>query len=156
MSRRVVVAEPDAVRASVETLTETLRATMPGAWLRQNSATDFDVIEAALSQLEAAVATGAYAQAESSRIEAYAILESGPEAKLTAFAPQYVPPIENLFWYGREPKGLAYLLSRHAPLAEVQASRAALSAQLARAQAAVGGSKAPGSVATNAAIIVFR
>ncbi|CAA9576422.1 MAG: hypothetical protein AVDCRST_MAG86-2237 [uncultured Truepera sp.] len=155
-SRRVAVAEPDVVRASVETLTETLRDTMPGAWLRQNSTADFDVIEAALSQLEAAVATGAYAQAEGARIEAYAILESGPEAKLTAFAPQYVPPIENLFWYGQDPKGLAYLLSRHAPLAEVQASRAALSAQLAQAQAAVGGSKAPGSVATNAAIIVFR
>lgn len=155
-SRRAVVAEPDAVRASVETLTGTLRDTMPGAWLRQNSAADFDVIEAALSQLEAAVATGAYAQAEGARIEAYAILESGPEAKLTAFAPQYVPPIENLFWYGQEPKGLAYLLSRHAPLADVQASRAALSAQLAQAEAAIGGSKAPGSVATNAAIIVFR
>ncbi len=86
----------------------------------------------------------------------HAILESGPEAKLTAFAPQYVPPLENLFWYGQEPKGLAYLLSRYASLADVQASRAALSAQLSQAKAVIGGSKAPGSVATNAVIIVFR
>ena len=154
--RHAKVASPDTVRASVESLSQTLRETMPGAWSRPNSAADFDVIEEALSRLEAAVATGAYAQAENARIEAYAILESGPEAKLTAFAPQFVPPIENLFWYGQEPKGLAYLLSRHAPLAEVQASRAALSAQLSQAQTAVSGDKAPGSVATNAAIIVFR
>ena len=155
-STHTAVATPDTVRGNVEILTETLQSVMPAAWLRQNSAADFDVIEEALSQLEAAVATGAYAQAESSRIEAYAILESGPEAKLTAFAPRFVPEIENLFWYGSEPKGLAYLLSRHAPLAEVQATRAALSAQLTEAKTAISGSKAPGSVATNAAIIVFR
>lgn len=154
--QRTAVAEPAALKASVESLTETLRSVMPSAWLRQNSSADFDVIEEALSQLEAAVATGAYAQAEASRIEAYAILESGPEAKLTAFAPQFVPPIENAFWYGQEPKGLAYLLSRHAPLVEIKATRAHLSAQLQDAEAAIGGSKAPGSIATNSAIIVFR
>ncbi len=155
-SKNTAVAAPDAVKGNVQTLTATLQGVMPAAWLRQNSSADFDVIEEALSQLEAAVATGAYAQAESARIGAYAILESGPEAKLTAFAPRFVPEIENLFWYGSEPKGLAYLLSRHAPLAEVQATRAALSAKLAEAKTAIGGSKAPGSVATNAAIIVFR
>ena len=154
--KHTAVALPDAVRANVQTLTETLQGAMPAAWLRQNSSADFDVIEEALSQLEAAVATGAYAQAESSRIEAYAILESGPEAKLTAFAPRFVPEIENLFWYGDSPKGLAYLLSRHAPLAEIKATRAALSTRLAEAKTAISGSKAPGSVATNAAIIVFR
>ena len=155
-SRRVSVAEPEAVRGTVDTLTGTLRGALPSAWTRPNSAADFDVIDEALSQLEAAVAAGAYTQAEGARIEAYAVLESGPEAKLTAFAPQFVLPIENLFWYGQDPKGLAYLLDRHAPLAEVQRSRAALSAQLAEAEAAVGGQKAPGSVAANAAIIVFR
>ena len=155
-SRRVSVAEPEAVRGSVNALTDTLRGALPAAWTRPNSAADFDVIEEALSQLEAAVAAGAYAQAEGARIEAYAILETGPETELTAFAPQFVLPIENLFWYGADPKGLAYLLDRHAPLAEVQRSRAALSARLAQAEAAVGGQKAPGSVATNAAIIVFR
>lgn len=155
-SRRVSVAEPEAVRGTVDTLTGTLRGALPAAWTRPSSAADFGVIEEALSQLEAAVAAGAYTQAESARIEAYAILETGPEAKLTAFAPQFVLPIENLFWYGADPKGLAYLLDRHAPLAEVQRSRAALSAQLEQAEAAVGGQKAPGSVATNAAIIVFR
>ena len=155
-STHTAVAAPDVVKSNVQTLTDTLQGVMPAAWLRQNSAADFDVIEEALSQLEAAVATGAYAQAESSRIEAYAILESGPEAKLTAFAPRFVPEIENLFWYGDSPKGLAYLLSRHAPLAEVKATRVALSARLAEATTAISGSKAPGSVATNAAIIVFR
>ena len=154
--QRTAVAEPRLLQASVERLTQTLKAVLPSAWLRQNSSADFDVIEEALSQLEAAVATGAYAQAEAARIEAYAILESGPEAKLTAFAPQFVLPIENAFWYGQEPRGLAYLLSRHAPLAEIQATRAALSSQLQAAEAAIGGSKAPGSIATNAAIIVFR
>jgi len=156
-SRKTAVADPADLRAEVETLVSTLKAVMPKAWQKGDSSADFDVIREALTQMEQAVAAGQYDLAASARLEAYAILESGPEARLTAFAPQFVPPIEDLFWYGQgEHKGLAYLLARKAPLAAIEASRAALSAKLDEAEAAFGGPKAPTSVATNAAIIVFR
>jgi high-affinity iron transporter len=115
------------------------------------------VIATALDQMHAAITAGDYALAESARLEAYAILESGPEAKLIVFAPQYKAPLEDLFWYGQgEPKGLAYLIGQRAPASEITASRKALDAELAAAQAALVGNNAPVSVASNAAIIVFR
>jgi len=103
------------------------------------------------------VTAGQYDLAESARLEAYAILESGPEAKLVVFAPQYKAPLEDLFWYGQgDHKGLAYLIGQRAPATAITASRKALDAELAAAQAALAGSNAPVAVASNAAIIVFR
>lgn len=156
-AQRRSVADPEEIRAQNEALTSILKEVMPTDWQKRNTAADFNVIREALGQMETAVRQGQYDAAASARLEAYAILESGPEPQLTAFAPRFVPKLEKLFWYGQgEFKGLAYLLEHHAPLAEIQASRAALSATLAEAEAALEGDKAPGSVATNAAIIVFR
>jgi high-affinity iron transporter len=156
-STHTVVASPDTVRARVDQLAAVLKDIMPQEWQKQDSAADFDVIQTALDQMEAAVAAGEYELAESARLEAYAILESGPEAKLTAFAPQHVLPIEELFWYGQsnEP-GLAYLIEQRAPVKQIKASRDALDAELAAAQKALAGNNAPAAVATNASIIVFR
>ncbi len=151
------VVDPGEVRRQTDELTDLLKSTMPAAWQRHDTNADFDVIATALDQMQAAVAAGAYDQAESARLEAYAILESGPEARLVAFAPQYVTPIEELFWYGQGINpGLAYLISRQASRAEIIATRQALDEQLAAAQEAIGGDSAPLAVATNAAIIVFR
>ena len=130
---------------------------MPAEWQQHDSAADFDVIATALDQMQAAITAGDYELAESARLEAYAILESGPEAKLIVFAPQHKAPLEDLFWYGQgDHKGLAYLIGQRAPAAEITASRKALDAELAAAQAALVGNNAPVSVASNAAIIVFR
>ena len=91
------------------------------------------------------------------RLEAYAILESRPEAKLIVFAPQFKTSLEDLFWYGQgQHPGLAYLLDTRAPLPAVKASRAALGGELAAAQQAISASNAPLAVATNASVIVFR
>jgi high-affinity iron transporter len=151
------VAPPDAVNRQVEQLTAQLTALMPPEWQKQDSSADFDVIQTALDQMEQAAKAGQYALAESARLEAYAILESGPEARLTAFAPQYVLPIEDLFWYGQgEQQGLAYLIEQQADATTISASRKALDGQLARAEAAISGESAPLAVASNAALIVFR
>ncbi|MEZ4619016.1 MAG: FTR1 family protein [Caldilineaceae bacterium] len=151
------VAAPATVDTTVAALDELLRATMPAAWLRRDNSADFDVISTALDNMEAAVAGGDYELAESARVDAYAILESGPEARIQAFAAQYKVPIEELFWYGQgDALGLAYLIDQQATPAQIKASRQALDAQLAAAAQAIGGSSSPVALATNAALIVFR
>ena len=156
--KKTAVAEPSEIQDDSDRLEALAQDVMPPEWQKHNSAADFDIIRVALDQMEAAVAAGQYDLAKSARLEAYAILESGPEAKLVVFAPQYKPILENLFWYGQdEHKGLAYLLDQNASAGEIRASREALDAALAGAQKALGGgNSAPGVVATNAAVIVFR
>lgn len=151
------VADPAAIQATTDQLLALLQSIMPAAWLQGDRNADFDVIATALDGMETAVREGQYALAESARLEAYAILESGPEAKLTAFAPQMVTPIEDLFWYGQgEQKGLAYLIGQEAAASEIAASRQALNVQLAEAQRLVSGDVAPAAIMSNAALIVFR
>jgi len=151
------VADPSTVEATTNELIDRLKSIMPAAWLQADSNADFDVIASTLDQMESAVREGQYELAESARLEAYAILESGPEAKLVAFAPQMKAPIEDLFWYGQgEQKGLAYLLQQQAPDHKIAASRVALNAQLAKAQRLISGDVAPTAILTNAAMIVFR
>ncbi|MEZ4863076.1 MAG: FTR1 family protein [Caldilineaceae bacterium] len=156
-STHTAVADAEAVAATVAALERGLQATMPPAWLRRDNSADFDVIKTTLDNLEEAVASGDYALAESARIDAYAILESGPEARIQAFAPQFKPLIEDLFWYGQgETPGLAYLLTNQAPLTSVKATRVALDEQLTAAATAVAGNSSPLAIAVNAVIIVFR
>ncbi len=151
------VADPAAVEATTNELLAVLTSAMPPAWGKQDSDADFDVVATTLDQMQAAVAAGDYVRAESARLEAYAVLETGPEARLIAFAPQYITPIEELFWYGQgDQSGLAYLLERGATRQEVGATRTALDTQLDAAQEALSGESAPFAVALNAALIVFR
>ncbi len=151
------IADPDEIQAATDQITALLKEIMPAEWQQHDSGADFDVIAAALDQMERAVAAGQYELAESARLEAYAILESGPEAKLQAFAPHLTPVIEGLFWYGQgDQPGLAGLIDRKAPKADVADLRKALNIQLAQAEQALSGNSAPISVAANAALIVFR
>ncbi|GAB4426714.1 MAG: FTR1 family protein [Chloroflexi bacterium OHK40] len=154
---RSAVVDPPVVTQATETLRSDLTTLLPAEWLKQDSGADFDVIATALDQMEQAVAAGEYALAESARLEAYAIMEIGPEAKLIAFAPRFKPLLEGYFWYGQgEHKGLAYLIEQRAPAAEIAATRAELNKALAEAEQALAGNNAPAAVATNAAVIVFR
>jgi high-affinity iron transporter len=156
-SERRAVASPEDVRARSEQLTAVLAELTPTEWARQDAAADFDVVATALDQMEQAVAQGEYALAESARIEAYAVLESGPEAKIAAFAPQFKTSIEGYFWFGHAgAEGLAALIQRKASLEAVRAARASLDVELAQAQDALKGSNSPVAVATNSGIIVFR
>ncbi|MEO5951404.1 MAG: FTR1 family protein, partial [Chloroflexia bacterium] len=130
---------------------------MPEAWKKASPTADLDVIGSVLDRMEQAVTANDYVLAESSRIEAYAILETGPEARLRVFAPQLALQLEDLFWYGSDnQRGLAYLISNHAPLAEIKTTRAKLDDGLKEAITVVRGNNEPIAVATNAGIIVFR
>jgi high-affinity iron transporter len=107
--------------------------------------------------METAVLAGEYGLAENARLDAYAIMESGPEARITAFAPQFKTTIEDLFWQGStDSPGLAQLLQQHAPAAQVRSTRRLLDAELRLAQRALAGSSEPAAVAINAGVIVFR
>lgn len=154
---RAAIHNPADIQATTDQAMAILKELLPADWQTGRGAGDFDVIASLLDQMETAVAAGEYALAESARLEAYATLEIGPEARLIAFAPQAIPPLEDLFWNGQaEHAGLAYLIRQQATLPEVQASRAALDEALANAQAALTSDSAPAVVATNAGIIVFR
>ncbi|NJN86343.1 MAG: glycosyltransferase, partial [Leptolyngbyaceae cyanobacterium SL_7_1] len=152
---RQPLADPDAIEVQTDQLTALLTSLMPVEWQQGSASGDFDVIASMLDQMIGATRAGEYELAESARLEAYAIMEVGPEARLIVFAPQLKLRLEELFWNGQgEAKGLAYLIKNQAPLSEIKASRAALDAELATAQQLLSAESAPVAVITNAAVIV--
>lgn len=149
--------EPKQVRQQAEQIEQILREIMPSAWLKRSSASDFVQIRMALDLMEQALVQGDYQQAELARLDAYAILESGPEARILAFAPQLKLDLEQQFWYGSaQAAGLARLIEQQADPATITQQRQKLDLLLAEAQRIVQGNTAPLAVATNAGIIVFR
>ncbi|MBX3061482.1 MAG: FTR1 family protein [Anaerolineae bacterium] len=152
------VAEPSTVETTANEVSATLTPLFPAEWTALNSGADFDVIGSVIDQIEAAAKQGEYALAESARIEAYAVLDTGIEQKLRGFAPDLAAKVENLFWQGdAEQPGLAVLLATRAPINEVKQGLVALRNALDEAQTLLENSKsAPEAVVGNAAIIVFR
>jgi high-affinity iron transporter len=131
---------------------------LPEEWTRSGGDADFDVIGSVLDQLEAAVVAGKWDQAESARLEAYAICEVGAEKRLLAFAPEFTNRTEQLFWQGTSSTpGLAVALQNHVSIDEIRQTRAELGKALAEGQKRLGvGRPAKAVVIFNAATIVFR
>lgn len=151
------VADLGQIEVNANIVTTLFTEITPAEWQQRDSGADFDIISTTLDNMENMVKAGDYAGAELVRLEAYAFLEIGPEAKLVVFAPQLKAPIEDMFWYGQgEHIGLAALIANKAPAAEIAATRAALDVQLQQAEIALEGNNAPAAVAGNAALIVFR
>ena len=151
----------DDLRSSVEALTTQLEKVIPTDWRRQDAAADLDVIRSQLRQLENAAAQaqsnpGDYELVESARINAYAILESGTEARIKFFQPQLAQDIEGMFWNGLEPKGFARLISERAAPSGFKTTRVALEVKLAEAARYVGTEASPVAAFVNAFVIVFR
>ncbi len=156
--RKESVAPPGDVRDAANAATSALKRLFPSEWERAGGAADFDVVAAVLDQMEAAVAAGQYKQAESARLEAYAIFDAGPEKRLLGFAPNTAARIEALFWAGNgDVPGLAEAVAGNVSSNELRATRRALDAELADAQRILGAGKpADAAVIFNAATIVFR
>jgi high-affinity iron transporter len=152
------VVEPSVLEGNVTEITNHLTSMIPQQWITLNSSADFDVINNVLDQVVQAVQAGQYNLAESARIEAYALLDSGVEQKLRGFAPDLALKVEAMFWQGdQEQVGLSTLIANKAKLAEVKAGVAALRSALSEAQTVLDNTKtAPEAVIGNAAIIVFR
>lgn len=145
-----------ALEAGVQEAQAAILAQFPAAWKQRDASGDLDVIRSQLNNVISAVGAGDYPQAETARLDAYATLESGPEARIAVFAPDLKLRLENLFWNGDAPAGLARLIRNHAPLAQVQASRDQLTKELVQTGELLGTEQAPAAVATNAGVIVFR
>lgn len=145
------------LHTQADEITTSLSDLMPQEWLKSNTAGDFDVIASMLDQMENAVRAGDYAAAESARLEAYAIMESGPEARLTAIDPDLKLSVEALFWNGDvNSRGLSALIASQAGLQEIRTERVALDGQLEQVQKLLSVESAPAAVVSNAAVIVFR
>jgi high-affinity iron transporter len=154
---RQAVASPDAIKSQAEELSGLLEGLIPEEWLQSSAQGDFDVIASMLDQMLVAVRNSEYDLAESSRLDAYAIMETGPEARLMVFAPQLKLQLEELFWNGQgKSKGLAYLIKNKAAYAEIKTTRLQLDLHLSEAQTELTQNTAPTAIAMNAGIIVFR
>jgi high-affinity iron transporter len=151
------VAASKDVDSTANELITLLKTTMPVEWQKGSTAGDFDVIGSMLDQMENAARIGDYELAESARLEAYAVMETGPEARLVVFAPQLKLTLEELFWNGQGAhKGLAYLIKTNASYSDIKATRSQLNLSLGEAQTELGKNTAPAAIAVNAGIIVFR
>lgn len=93
------------------------------------------VINTLLDEALAAVNQGRYADAERTRLEAYAMFENGMEQRLANRAIALSRELEGLFWEGSGgQKGLATLLKTEAPPADVAANITLLRAKLEEGQ----------------------
>ena len=146
----------DALSADVSALRATLEKLIPSDWRRADPAGDLDVIRQQLKQVELAAGEKSYDLAESARIGAYALLESGTEARIRFFQPQLASEIESLFWNGLEPAGFARLIAQQASVESFRVTRVALEAKLQAAAAIVGTDQSPVAAFVNALVIVFR
>lgn len=121
------------------------------------SAADFTIIDTLLDELLAAALQGRYEEAETARVEAYAVFESGPELSLVHRAPITSRELEGLFWEGAGGhKGLATLLREEAGPDEIEASVAALKTKLADAEGLLAEGVSGVSAATQSAVIILR
>lgn len=125
----------------------------PGAG---QGAAAFEVIDQLLGDVLTAARQGRYEDAERSRIEAYAIFESGPEQRLTPRAPVLSRTLEGLFWEGSGGRrGLAVLLRERAGIAPTEATIAELRDELGEARGFLSeGLSAPIAALSSAAIIL--
>lgn len=153
-------ADPTEVRSTIDEVKTLLTGLFPPEWLTNTDASmaNLDVIVSLLDQVENAAAQNNYTQAETTRLEAYTLLELGVEQRLAGFAPEIKTRIENLFWQGSEEMpGLAVLLAEKSPIDDIRVTLAELKSVIGEAYALLNNTEgAVGAVVGNSAIIVFR
>lgn len=147
----------DTVRSQVEEALSLTEQTLGDA-VRDNSGEGiFNVVETLLNEMEQQVARGEYELAESSRIQAYALFDAGPELRLMAFSPDLVARLDGMFWHGYQGQpGLSLAIAQGRAPAEVAEIRDQLDAGLEEAKTVLGSGAAPLAIVTNSAVIVFR
>ncbi len=156
--KKTEVVPAQTIKDATSQIDSQLKGIYPEAWKSAGGVADFEVISSILDQMETAVAAGQYKLAESSRLQAYAIYESGPEKHLLGFAPNVARKAEELFWQGNgSSNGLAYAIQDQASAKEISQIRANLDEALAEGQRRLGaGRPGDGAIVFNAATIVFR
>ena len=152
------VSAPAQITSSQNEVMATWQTLVPKDWVQSNPSADFDNIRDMLRNVEKAAGAKQFPQAESARLEGYAILDAGPEIRLRGLAPELANELSGLFWQGFEDTpGLLTLISQQADVAQVRATTAKINDGLVRAQSLVGsGRVSPEAVIGNAAVIIFR
>jgi len=152
------VAAPTQITTAQDALLATWQALVPAEWVQSNPSADFDNIRDMLKNVERAIGAKQYPQAESARLEGYAILDAGPEIRLRGLDPELANELSGLFWQGYNgTPGLLSLISNEADMTAVRATSAKINDALVRAQQLVGsGRVSPQAVIVNAAAIIFR
>ena len=152
------VTSPAQVASAQDDLLAAWQALVPQEWVQSNPSADFDNIRDMLKNVERAIGAKQYPQAESARLEGYAILDAGPEIRLRGLDPELANELSGLFWQGYNgTPGLLSLISNQADMMAVRATSAKINDALIRAQALVGsGRVSPQAVILNAAAIIFR
>ena len=151
------VASQDTMEATQQRASDMIDDLLPDDWKQDDAQSDFDLIALTLDRMEAAVGAGQYAQAEQSRLEAYAFFEFGPELSLRTIAPAVVGKVEGLIWFGADGKeGLANLIARKKPRRDVHETRLALDDALQDGAGSLGEGATAATAVINAAVIVFR
>jgi high-affinity iron transporter len=151
------VASQDTMENTQERASDMIDDLLPDEWKQDDAQSDFDLISLTLDRMEAAVSAGQYAQAEQSRLEAYAFFEFGPELSLRSIAPDVVGRVEGLIWFGADGKeGLANLIARKQPRRDVHETRLALDDALEDGAGSLGEGATAATAVINAAVIVFR
>lgn len=156
LQMKQTIPPPDEIQTKVNQALGQTRELFPAEWQKADAGADLDVIRTQLDAVVAAAASGEWAAAETARIDAYSLLESGTEARIAVFNPDLKVELENLIWNGQKPKGLFVLIKEQAPLSEFKNTRAELQVVLKKVGKILGTEVAPAAVATNAGIIVFR
>ncbi|MBI2332904.1 MAG: FTR1 family iron permease [Chloroflexi bacterium] len=127
--------EPQDVKALVDEALGIVENTLNVSADANDTSASFTILETLLNEMLVSVREGRYADAESTRLEAYAIFESGPEQRLVHRAPILSRELEGLFWEGTEgQKGLATLLAEKASAEDIAASTDQLNVKLNEAQ----------------------
>jgi high-affinity iron transporter len=151
------VASQDTMEDTQQHASDLIDDLLPDEWKQDDAQSDFDLISLTLDRMEAAVSAGQYAQAEQSRLEAYAFFEFGPELSLRSIAPAVVGRVEGLIWFGADGKeGLANLIARKQPRRDVHETRLALDDALQDGAGSLGEGATAATAVINAAVIVFR
>ena len=94
----------------------------------------FTVIGQLLDSVDAAVRSGEWAVAERTRIQAYGLVDAGPELSLPALDPPLAALIDGLFWSGAQRSvGLATVIAAQAPFPKYLAAAGELRGALLQA-----------------------
>ena len=122
-----------------------------------DAAAIFTVIDTLLDSITTSVADGRYDEAERSRIEAYGLLETGPEQRLSNRAPNLSRELEGLFWEGTGGRaGLYTLISQQADAPTMTAAVDHLHSRLNQAESFLGEGVTAPIAAVNSAVIIIR
>jgi len=146
---------PDQVHESVQEALTLLA--VPRATADADVAVTVSNLKDMLGQVETQARAGQYADAENTRLQAYALFEGTLEARLKSREPSLAHDIEALFWDGSETNpGLAALIDRQSPVAEVASAVNALKGELSTVSQILSGGLSDTMAIVNSAGIIVR